>query len=246
MPQTSGKQLSIDVETPDGRLRGTLVVPDQPMRLAELAWNMMTISDALTDLAVRREEREGRAISCRKGCGACCRQLVPLSPPEAWLVADLVARMAEPTRSAVVQRFERADRALAEVKDRSSAVHEESAAEREAIVRAYFAEGIACPFLEDESCSIHSHRPSICREYLVTSAPEHCGLLVKDRIKRVPVAVRLGEALSRLTANLLGGTPEVILLPSALDWAAAHTADGRRTWDSEWLVEGLVRELGAA
>jgi Fe-S-cluster containining protein len=246
VPQTSGKQLSIDVETPDGRLRGNLVVPDQPMRLAELAWNMMTISDALTDLAVRREEREGRPISCRKGCGACCRQLVPLSAPEAWLVADLVARMAEPSRSAVVQRFARAGQALSEVRERSGAVNEESAADREAVVRAYFAEGIACPFLKDEACSIHSHRPSICREYLVTSAPEHCALLLKERITRVPVAVRLREALARLTANLLGGTPEEILLPSALDWAAAHAADGERTWDGEWLVEGLVRELGAA
>jgi Fe-S-cluster containining protein len=31
-----------------------------------------------------------------------------------------------------------------------------------------------CPFLEDESCSIHPDRPLVCREYLVTSPAELC------------------------------------------------------------------------
>ena len=38
----------------------------------------------------------------------------------------------------------------------------------------YFALQIACPFLEDESCSIYSQRPLVCREYLVTSPAEYC------------------------------------------------------------------------
>ena len=242
MPDRSAKQFSIDFDTPDGRLRGDLIIPDRPMRLAELAWNMMTISDALTDMAVGREEREGRAISCRKGCGACCRQLVPLSPPEAWLVAELVERMADSKRSVLDGKFARAGKALEEARARTP---DASAADREAVPRAYFAQGVACPFLEDESCSIHLHRPSVCREYLVTSPPEHCDLRAKKPIARIPVAVRLREALTRLTATLLGRSFEVIPLPLALSWAAAHRDEGQRAWDGEALVEGLVRELGA-
>jgi hypothetical protein len=33
----------------------------------------------------------------------------------------------------------------------------------------YFLQGVACPFLEAESCGIHPDRPLACREYLVTS-----------------------------------------------------------------------------
>ncbi len=40
--------------------------------------------------------------------------------------------------------------------------------------RRYFHLGIACPFLEDESCSIHADRPISCREYLVTSPAVNC------------------------------------------------------------------------
>ncbi len=45
----------------------------------------------LTDVAVARVERAGHRISCVKGCGAYCRQMVPISPPEARHLARLVA-----------------------------------------------------------------------------------------------------------------------------------------------------------
>lgn len=45
------------------------------------------------------------------------------------------------------------------------------------------------PFLEDDACSIHPHRPSVCREYLVTSPAEHCAELGRKLVKRVPVSV---------------------------------------------------------
>ena len=62
-------------------------------------------------------------------------------------------------------------------------------------------------------------RPSICREYLVTSAPIHCASLNVPAVARVPVAIRLSEALVDITAELLGTNPQVIPLPYALEWA---------------------------
>jgi hypothetical protein len=151
--------------------------------------------------------------------------------------------MGDDTRAVVEQRFSRACRALEEARTRTSGA---SPDDREAVPLAYFEQAVACPFLEDESCSIHRHRPSVCREYLVTSPAEHCDLRTKKPIARIPVAVRLREALARLTANLLDGSFEVIPLPMALEWATAHHEEGQRTWDGEALVEGLVRELGAS
>src|SRR5690242_18948816 len=111
----SGPQrLTLDFETPDGRLRGDLVVRPRPIRLAELAFNTMILSDKLTEFAVRREAREQREVSCRKGCGACCRTVVPLSAPEAWFLADLVAGVKEPRRSEILENLESASRAMSE------------------------------------------------------------------------------------------------------------------------------------
>jgi hypothetical protein len=83
----------------------------------------------------------------------------------------------------------------------------------------YFQLNIPCPFLEEESCSIHSHRPSSCREFLVTSSPVNCQDPGKNKVSAVPLATSLTEGLSKLSALLLGGDPQVIPMTLALDWA---------------------------
>ena len=236
--------LALEIETPDGPLRAMLGVPPRPMRLAELAYGFLDISGKLTDLAVAREAREGREVSCRKGCGACCRQVVPLSPPEAWLIADIVAGMPPPRQAEVRAAFAAAVETLARsgVKAAFSA-RMERVEQMTAAALDYYRLGIACPFLRDESCSIHPYRPSICREYMVTSPAENCAQLGRGPIQRIPVPVRFSEALVNLTAKLLGKEPEVIPMTLALEWAAAHREDGRRTFDGRTLIEGLVAEL---
>jgi Fe-S-cluster containining protein len=238
--------LALEIELPEGTLRAALAVPRRPLRLAELAWNFMGISERLTEVAVRRD---GRAVSCQKGCGACCRQLVPLSPPEAWMVADLVASMPEARRAAALTVFAQAGEAL----DRSRLKEQllgriEGTEHLTALAVAYFQLGVPCPFLRDESCSIYPYRPSICREYLVTSPAENCAMLGRlplTPIDRIPVPVRLSEALSRLTGKLLEREPEVVPLTLALEWVAQHADEGRRTWDARFLIESLVAELSA-
>ena len=239
--------LALDITTASGRLRGNLAVPAGEMRLAELAWNAMPLDEKLIGMAVRRATKDGGEISCKKGCGACCRQVVPLSPPEAWMLADLVEGMPAPRKERALARFAAADEVLA-----SSGVKEALAGridtvdQLKSVSLAYFSLQLACPFLEDESCSIHPHRPSICREYLVTSPAEHCAELGRKPVARIPVSIRLSEALSRLSARLLGTEPEVIPMTMALEWAAAHREQGQRRWEARLLLEGLVEELGRA
>src|SRR5262249_12654648 len=138
------------------------------------------IDDHAVDLAVRRTEAEGKTVSCRKGCSACCRaQPVPVTPPEAYALLRLVGNLPEPRRTQgrapLAHRAPRpgeaglADRCLQLDADRDvtkTEVHEAA--------RRYFRLGLACPFLEDDACSIYEDRPLICREYLVTSPAERC------------------------------------------------------------------------
>src|SRR5436305_2819221 len=87
----------------------------------------------------------------------------------------------------------------------------------------YFNLGIDCPFLEDESCSIHPDRPLSCREYLVTSPAEHCTAPTRDTIRRVPTP---GFAMTAFA--ILDGPPPVgkgcrwVPLVLALEWAEAN------------------------
>jgi len=260
-PPNKPELIGIELEVPEGKLRAAMALPPKPLRLAELALSTMGISEKLTDVAVKREARQGRAVTCQKGCGACCRQIVPLSPPEAWLIADVANGLPPARRAEALAVFARAGEALSTSGLREQLQQRiETAEQMMGLAVAYFALGVPCPFLRDESCSIYPYRPSICREYLVTSPPENCGTIDRALIKlgegptaparasvqpvaRIPVHVRLSEALARLTGKLLDREPEVIPLTMALEWAAAHQDEGRRTWDARMLIEGLVAEL---
>ena len=239
--------VGLELDMPEGKLRAALAVPARPLRLAELAWNAMGISEKLIGVAVQREARAGRAVSCTRGCGACCRQVVPLSPPEAWMVADVVAGLPPARRAEALAVFARAGEALTTSGLKAQLLGRiETPEQMVGLAVAYFRLGVPCPFLRDESCSIYPYRPSICREYLVTSPAENCGTLGTAPIARIPVHVRLSEALARLAGKLLEREPEVVPLTLALEWAEAHREDGARTWDARFLLEGLVAELSPA
>ena len=115
-------------------------------------------------------------MSCQAGCGACCRQLVPISEIEAHHLDQVVQALPQQQRERVLQRFSSARDQLSEraMLGTLQKLTELSLDEKRQFGLDYFRAGIACPFLEHESCSIHADRPSACREYLVTSPAVHC------------------------------------------------------------------------
>jgi Fe-S-cluster containining protein len=221
-----------------------MALPGGTMRLAELAFNFMALDEQLVALGERRATHAGKTVSCAKGCGACCRQAVPVSPPEAWMIADLIAMLPPERQKEVRERFEGAAQWLS-VHGLVEALMQTPAsdAEAQALAARYFAVGLACPFLEDVACSIHPWRPSACREYLVVSPAAWCGEPFARPVERVEVAVHLSQALARLTGELLGREPQLIPLALAPAWAEAHRADGQRRWDAADLVRRLLQRM---
>src|SRR5690606_11211406 len=69
------------------------------------AREMLPIAHGLTqmasDIASRESEAAGKPVSCRAGCGACCRQLVPIAQAEAHQLRARVAAMPEPRRTEI-------------------------------------------------------------------------------------------------------------------------------------------------
>jgi Fe-S-cluster containining protein len=236
--------ISVQISTPAGTIQGSLRIPPHPMRLSELALSFMSVSDRLVSLASESEARDGRTVSCRRGCTACCRHIVPLSPPEAWLVSEMVVAMPPSRRARRLEAFRAAREAYTRIGARNDTGNP-SISEEDALRMTveYFRQGVPCPFLEDGSCSIYAWRPSICREYAVTSPAENCFRLPDLPIARLPVPVRLSKALSTLTGKLLDREPEEIPLTLALDWALENRDDGLRTWDPARLIRDLLAEL---
>ncbi|HYK90607.1 MAG TPA: YkgJ family cysteine cluster protein [Acidobacteriota bacterium] len=212
----------LHLEIPIGRAR---------ISLSELASISMELSQHLTDRAVASAGEGGRKISCAKGCGACCRQAVPISPPEAWMLFDLVNRLAPDRQAAILRRFAAAKEIL-----RLEGLEE---APLLSLADRYFRLGIACPFLEDESCGIYAERPAVCREYNVCSPAYMCADPQSHSIEFLPFDARMSECLAKLAGELMGWGHIMIPLVRALDWAEMHAADGKRQWDACYLLESL-------
>jgi Fe-S-cluster containining protein len=197
MPETVTLRFRVGGAT----IEATAEVPPEPISVANLVPFLQAVEESIVETASADVTTGGRAISCRAGCGACCRQIVPISVAEAYHLADVVASLPADERRAVERRFAEALEALEQAdlgeELRVANTRQDPDGTHRFGVR-YFVAGVACPFLVDESCSIHPHRPLACREYLVTSPAANCATPEASSIERVPVPRDLSRALYRL------------------------------------------------
>jgi Fe-S-cluster containining protein len=207
------------------QLNMSVTVPGGPARIDDLLPLLQIMSNEVVASAEEEAQRHGVAISCRKGCGACCRQLVPISPVEARDVARLVAQMPEPRQSQIRERFAAAREKL-EAAGIWQRLENRQAWEAEGVLDIgldYFKQRVACPFLEDESCSIHLERPLTCREYLVTSPAENCANPTPEGIEWLPLPAKVWVAAARCEPGAAGSRfVNWVPLIQALDWAQSH------------------------
>ena len=244
-PGSAVVRVSVALKVGGERLKLDLPAPAGPARLAELLPVIHDLTDDFVRLGTRDSEAQGRAISCRKGCGACCRQLVPIAPDEARQIARLVDRLPEPRRSAVRARFDEARRRLADA-GLLEALTEPDDDPPTSLGLDYFREAIPCPFLEDESCSIHPDRPSSCREYLVTSPAENCSAPSAGTIDRVAIPAKVSTALFRVSGGPAPAVARWVPLILAPSWAEAHPEGMPRRPGPEWLLDLFRRLAGGA
>lgn len=203
----------------DASLNASVHLPAGRTTLTELLPIIQNLENAIVERVSDDAAGLGRPISCRAGCGACCRQMVPVSLFEAEALSDWLATLPEDRLAALRERFHRALSALRDagvinaILDEKWLLDEESGTQ---LAVDYFHAGVPCPFLENESCSIHPIRPLSCREYLVTSSPELCKDPSIHEISGVRLPLRLSRAVyllaQQLTKDRRGWIPLVFLM----------------------------------
>lgn len=199
---------------------------DDATTLADLLPAAREASRIATDLAIAAG---GRPVSCRAGCAACCRQIVPISVVEARAIARAVDALPDDRRRATRARFAQAVKAMEAIgildpggEPGRARLRSDSPDPRRGwaeVVSRYWSAQIACPLLVDERCSLYDERPLVCREYHVTSPPERCADPgAADAVKRpLPGSEILATAARSLTEEDLPLLP----LPLSLEWGEA-------------------------
>jgi Fe-S-cluster containining protein len=237
----------VDIDAGDWELHGEVNVPSGPMSLDGLLPVVRGLSDAIVAESARAVESLGACVSCKAGCGACCRMMVGISEVEARRIRKVVESLPEPRRAEITARFAAARRKLEESGLVPQLLRREHLSDPEytALATAYFQQQIACPFLENESCSIYEERPITCREYLVTSPAENCAHPSPTNIQRVHLPLKVFNAVARWQVppsdHFLERWVPLILAP---EWAESHPDDPVPRPGAELLSEllGLLND----
>jgi Fe-S-cluster containining protein len=219
-------QFTLKVQDATVQMRANL--PEGPVRPDVLLPILRNLSNSMTDIAVRNASLLGEQLSCREGCGACCRQAVPITPAEARALAEWLDKQPEDRQTVLRERFRRAAARVEEsgiAKGIRKLGPESSREATHELGLRYFALGIPCPFLEEERCTIHEIRPLRCREYLVVSPAEHCAHPQTKEIVGIKPPVLLSQILENWDTNGDSQPRSLILLTMLEEWVAKHPAD---------------------
>jgi Fe-S-cluster containining protein len=121
-------------------------------------------------------------MSCKKGCAACCKQLVSVSPQEVAAIAVAYPEKLLSKKKKIEEQIELLDSLVVQVfGDQAQHVLDNEEAletyskKNEQLADLWWDKQVACVFLkEDNTCSIYAARPIACRGYYVRSDPKLC------------------------------------------------------------------------
>ncbi len=235
-----------------------VMVPVGPSTLLDILPAARALSNALTEEALEAERAEGRTITCRAGCGACCRQMVGISAVEAMGLVELIAAMPEERRAVIEGRFREARSRLVDAGLLEGRAHGETGfrhfrglepgRDREsgrAVSMRYAALRISCPFLEDESCSIYEERPLSCREYNVTSPARNCAQPQDAPVRKATPPIHAGALLGRIARRLTAVPVTILPIVQSLEWAREYGEALKTVQDGEAMYRAFLVELQA-
>jgi Fe-S-cluster containining protein len=223
----------------EGDIRQVRVsVPRASVPFRSLLPAIRVLVDSGVELASRSNARQGAPISCKPDCCACCYYAPMLSPAEARCVAAQVEALPEPRRSEIVARFERAMASL--LGSGLLQRYQQGYVRADGAARPgypgwhddYLRLNIACPFLENNRCSIYAERPLACRNYVVLNDPAECGRIGGAR---APVSIRPSVVRAAWALGQEGGAPRSIMLVAALQWVRTTAEFAERATGVKWL-----------
>ena len=236
--------ISLEIRIAGEPVQFTITIPSGPATWEDLLPFMRSLVQVGTDISADFHQTQGREISCRAGCGVCCRQRVPLAPFEAHRLRRLVEGMPEPRRSELLNRFAANEKQVREAADLPLSYDENLTPEQmnDSSV-GYFKMMMPCPFLEDESCSIHADRPLKCREYLVTSPAENCATPYESDIDDLPLPLGVYLTTMRLDADPTKPWLRGVPMDQLLTWTDSHEPEPAERTGPELLNEFLSKLL---
>ncbi|HKU96199.1 MAG TPA: YkgJ family cysteine cluster protein [Vineibacter sp.] len=227
--------VSLQWQVGDTPLPLELSVPALPVEPQAILPALRKLVDEVVAFSVEALEGTDKTVTCTAGCAACCRQLISISDIEAYAIGAVIERMPETRRAHVTARFADAEQRLTASMAPDAIIDALNGPDRAMFAITYFKYGVACPFLEDERCSIYANRPLVCREYLVHTPVERCLKVGEHGIGVVPIS-HASKALFRLSTIHDTRTQTRVPLSLLPYWMARHRKTVKSADGGAWMI----------
>ena len=223
----AGTPIDIKISVPNKKTKSDVLLPF-----------LRNLTQKAEDLAVAQVVAKGEKVSCKKGCGACCNQLVPITQLEARYLVALVERMPKARQQKYKAQFLETYQRLEQAGISEQLMAHDSIDNIEFGLK-YFHLGIPCPFLEGGSCSIHPERPLRCREYLVTSPASNCSNPTEGNIRRVDYRISMSRFLAAIIQPWTKYPHKWVPLSLIFSWVERHPEVPTIRHSKEWVDDAL-------
>lgn len=134
------------------------------LRITQEAASLKSRYRKLVQWADETADHVAPHAQCRKTCAHCCHIAVGLTEQEAAFIGEAIAKT--PRRPARAHRLS----------DEGITPHEDVA----------YYQGVPCPFLDGQVCSIYAHRPLACRLHFNIGDARLCAPDIPSDIQGVP------------------------------------------------------------
>lgn len=112
---TPHESYNLNIHTPAGDLTTSVSVPTGLISMTDIIIPLHgSLGEQSHQLAIDNATQTGASISCQKECAACCRMMIPVSPPETFALRTVVEALPSPRKERVFERFQAAQRTLRE------------------------------------------------------------------------------------------------------------------------------------
>ena len=242
------EEIPLELTVFERPLRKVFVISREQIHLTDLVAPARALTDEIVSLTIDHVLDEGKRVSCRKHCDACCRYLVPVCLPEALQVSEEISRLTGDRRRKVLRSFESAARTIArtdppELPECGEGDDEEACNATAAAGLWYARLDLPCPYLRSGLCRFYEARPLACREHFATCPPSQCSRDDQIDDQKIAPPVSVLEALADLTSQVEGLDAKSVMFPLAPIWAHENRHLANKTWDGRELLESLVSLL---
>jgi Fe-S-cluster containining protein len=214
-----------------------LTIPDKLVCIAEIVPFVHFIADQIVKTAI---DHSSLPITCGKGCGVCCNQLVPLSIPEVFFIVEQLRVMPPQERFPILSRFDVTEKQLIASNFIQTLRTIDQIRNDRTIAEHYFNMNIQCPFLDEQSCTIHPWRPVVCREFNALSEPKLCADPFNNKISSISYIQRPSSILAKLFSMITDTAPTLIPMPLLFESFEQHQKHSTTTWQSTFLAQTIL------